>query len=92
MSGILKDILLVIASIVLFRDPVTGQQFFGYSIALGGLIYYKLGGEALQTMAKESTLRLTELRQKHPAALRYAIGIVVLFSVTLVWLLWIRTG
>ncbi|KAA8641301.1 solute carrier 35 member [Aspergillus tanneri] len=43
MAGILKDILLVVASMVIFLDPVTMQQFFGYSIALAGLVYYKLG-------------------------------------------------
>jgi hypothetical protein len=48
LSGVLKDILLVFASMFLFRDPVTLVQAFGYSIALGGLIYYKLGGEKLK--------------------------------------------
>lgn len=33
---------------MLFHDPVSGVQFFGYSIALGGLVYYKLGGEKLK--------------------------------------------
>ena len=45
MSGVFKDILLVVASMVIFGDPVTLQQYFGYSIALAGLVYYKLGAE-----------------------------------------------
>ncbi|OCK74126.1 TPT-domain-containing protein [Lepidopterella palustris CBS 459.81] len=45
--GVLKNILLVVASMIIFLDPVTHLQFFGYSLALGGLVYYKLGGEKI---------------------------------------------
>lgn len=48
LSGVLKDILLVILSVIIWSTPVTALQMFGYSIALGGLIYYKLGGEQAQ--------------------------------------------
>ncbi|OJJ50412.1 hypothetical protein ASPZODRAFT_129038 [Penicilliopsis zonata CBS 506.65] len=57
LSGVLKDILLVVASMVIFQDPVTPLQAVGYAIALGGLIYYKLGAE--KTMALLSQLRPT---------------------------------
>jgi len=48
LSGVLKDILLVLASMILFKDPVSPLQAFGYSIALGGLVYYKLGAEKIK--------------------------------------------
>ncbi|GAM83858.1 hypothetical protein ANO11243_018480 [Dothideomycetidae sp. 11243] len=51
LSGVLKDILLVMASVILFGDPVSGLQIFGYSIALAGLVYYKLGPERLKAYA-----------------------------------------
>lgn len=41
----LKDILLVILSVIIWSTPVTLLQMFGYSIALSGLIYYKMGSE-----------------------------------------------
>lgn len=85
MSGILKDILLVVSSILLFGDPVTGQQFLGYSIALGGLVYYKLGSEALQTLAQEATLKVNEIRQNYPERLRYALFACAFFAMTLMW-------
>lgn len=47
LSGVLKDIFLVVASLIIFRDPVTTTQVFGYGIALMGLIYYRLGAEGL---------------------------------------------
>ncbi|OJJ83255.1 uncharacterized protein ASPGLDRAFT_152043 [Aspergillus glaucus CBS 516.65] len=53
MAGILKDILLVFASMAIFRDPVTFQQFVGYSIALGGLAYYKLGAEKMGALLRD---------------------------------------
>ena len=43
LSGVLKDILLVITSVVIWYSPLTVLQIFGYSIALGGLVLYKLG-------------------------------------------------
>ncbi|KAJ3499094.1 hypothetical protein NLG97_g622 [Lecanicillium saksenae] len=83
MSGILKDILLVVSSILLFGDPVTGQQFVGYSIALCGLVYYKLGSEALQTLAQEATLKVNAVRQNYPERLRYALIAAAFFFITL---------
>ncbi|KAJ6006038.1 sugar phosphate/phosphate translocator [Penicillium sp. IBT 35674x] len=67
MAGILKDILLVCASMMIFRDPVTPLQFFGYSIALGGLCYYKLGAEKMQSLATDVRLQVGEYRRSNPA-------------------------
>jgi len=58
LSGVIKDILLVVLSMLLFGNPVTGLQFFGYGIALVGLTAYKSGGlpstkEEYQTLAKQ---------------------------------------
>jgi hypothetical protein len=47
LSGILKNILLVIASVVIWRTSITALQVFGYGIALAGLTYYSLGHEQL---------------------------------------------
>lgn len=89
MSGILKDILLVCASLVIFHDPVTLQQYFGYSIALGGLCYYKLGAEKLQSAYTDARLQLGSMRQNHPARSKAAVGILalggILFGGYLFW-------
>lgn len=78
MAGILKDILLVCASMMIFRDPVTPQQFFGYSIALAGLVYYKLGAEKIQSLATDVNLHIGEYRRSNPAKAKgIAIGAVV---------------
>ncbi|TGZ78575.1 duf250 domain protein membrane protein [Ascodesmis nigricans] len=47
LCGVLKDILLVTFSIIYWGTTVTFLQFFGYAIALGGLVYYKLGAEKI---------------------------------------------
>ncbi|KAJ5800059.1 uncharacterized protein N7518_002127 [Penicillium psychrosexuale] len=67
MAGILKDILLVGASMFIFRDPVTAQQFFGYSIALAGLVYYKLGAEKCQSLVTDVRLQVGEYNRSNPA-------------------------
>ncbi|PWW73073.1 TPT-domain-containing protein [Tuber magnatum] len=47
LCGVLKDILLVCASMIIWGNPVTILQFFGYSIAISGLLYYKMGAEKI---------------------------------------------
>ena len=41
LGGIIKDVLLIILSVLIFRSPVTGIQVFGYSISLFGMNLYK---------------------------------------------------
>ncbi len=77
----LKDILLVVASMVIFGDPVTGQHFVGYSIALSGLVYYKLGAEKIQSLSMDTKLWLREVRRTHPAGVKIAVGGGIILSV-----------
>lgn len=48
LCGVLKDIILVVASMIIWGTEVTPLQSFGYSIALIGMIYYKLGYEQIK--------------------------------------------
>ncbi|KAI5797710.1 triose-phosphate transporter family-domain-containing protein [Geopyxis carbonaria] len=57
LCGVLKDILLVAASVLIWGTEVALLQLLGYSIALGGLTYYKLGAETLQATLKHATHR-----------------------------------
>jgi hypothetical protein len=84
LSGVLKDILLVVASVAIFRDPVTALQCFGYSIALGGLMYYRLGGEKFQHAITEARLSLAGLRQNHPGRTKAVVLCLMLGNVFLV--------
>lgn len=49
-----------------FNDPVSPLQAFGYSIALGGLMYYKLGGEKIKGYVTESTRTWSDYGVRHP--------------------------
>lgn len=71
------------ASIGIFGDPVTPTQYFGYSIALGGLIYYKLGGEKLQQLGTQTRLVARDFQRENPGRTRVimvvaAIGLAIL--------------
>ena len=68
LCGVLKDVFLVMASIAIWGTPVSGLQCFGYSIALGGLMYYKLGAETLKAQLAEGQRAWAEYGVKHPAA------------------------
>lgn len=84
LCGVLKDILLVGASILIWGTRISLLQMFGYSIALGGLIYYKLGSDMLKDrytkLRADGSLVWQKFGNKNPA-LRKAmiIGATVLF-------------
>ena len=73
LCGVLKDILLVAASMFLWKTPVTGLQFFGYSLALIGLVYYKLGGEKIREYAGQANRTWTEYGNTHPVQRKFII-------------------
>lgn len=80
----LKDILLVVASMLIFRDPVSPLQFFGYSIALGGLVYYKLGADTLKEYAGAGGRAWADYGVRHPALRKIIVFGAVLFVILLV--------
>ncbi|TPX35295.1 hypothetical protein SmJEL517_g02359 [Synchytrium microbalum] len=41
LSGVLKDIILIVASVLLWATNISVSQIFGYGIALIGLVWYK---------------------------------------------------
>ena len=40
LTGILKNVLLILASILIWHTSITALQFFGYAVALLGLLIY----------------------------------------------------
>lgn len=81
LSGILKDILLVVASIIIWGTQVTGLQFFGYSIALAGMLYYKLGYEALKGYAGEASRQWADFGNRRPVLRKISIIFFLLMLV-----------
>ncbi|KAI5363585.1 putative sugar phosphate transporter domain-containing protein [Septoria linicola] len=82
LSGVLKDILLVVASIMIFQDPVSGIQAFGYSIALGGLVYYKLGADKLKEHMGGAQRAWADYGAKHPALRKlivFGLALITIF-------------
>ncbi|KAI4842460.1 TPT-domain-containing protein, partial [Aureobasidium sp. EXF-8846] len=64
LSGVLKNILIVFASMLFYHDAVAPIQFLGFSIALGGLAYYQLGGApAFKGYFGQAKSRFTEYRR-----------------------------
>lgn len=49
LCGVLKNILLVYASMAVWGTIVGGLQAFGFSIALAGLVYYSIGHDGVVT-------------------------------------------
>ena len=53
LTGILKNIILVVASILIWNTHIAALQFFGYAIALAGLVYYSLGWATIVDKSSE---------------------------------------
>ncbi|KAK4180355.1 triose-phosphate transporter family-domain-containing protein [Triangularia setosa] len=84
LCGVLKDVLLVVASMIIWGTQVTGLQFFGYSIALGGMVYYKLGYEAIKGYAGEAGRQWADFGNRRPILRRISI---MLFTVMTIFVL-----
>ncbi|KAF2760052.1 TPT-domain-containing protein [Pseudovirgaria hyperparasitica] len=80
LSGVLKDILLVLCSMLLFHDPVSLLQAFGYSVALGGLVYYKLGTDKLKEYIGQGSRSWAEFGATRPALRKLIVFGVILFT------------
>ena len=83
LCGVLKDILLVLASMAIWGTPVTPLQFFGYSIALGGMVYFKLGADNLKVYFGEASRRWAEFGAARPAQRKLVLFAAVLIGVFL---------
>ena len=81
LCGILKDILLVACSMMIWGTKVSKTQFFGYSIALGGLLYYKLGAEQLKQYIGHGGRAWSEFGVQRPVARKLVILGLVLFTI-----------
>lgn len=59
LTGILKAILLVAVSVVIWNTPITMLQALGYTIALFGLTYYSLGTDGLTKVYNNTSSWIT---------------------------------
>lgn len=77
LCGVLKDILLVLASILIWGTVISGLQTFGYSIAIIGMLYYKLGDKELKPWIAEGSRRWQEFGQNKPITRKLLIIVMV---------------
>ncbi|KAM7208648.1 Triose-phosphate Transporter family domain containing protein [Naviculisporaceae sp. PSN 640] len=81
LCGVLKDVLLVVASMIIWGTQVSGLQFFGYSLALCGMIYYKLGYEAIKGHLGDAGRQWADFGNRQPVLRRLSIIAMVLFTI-----------
>lgn len=84
LCGVLKDVMLVVASMIIWGTPVSRLQFFGYSIALAGMVYYKLGYDAIKSYASEAGRRWAEFGQTRPVLRKISI---IVFAILFLFVL-----
>lgn len=69
---------------MIWGTTVTPLQMFGYSIALGGLIYYKLGADKLKEHFNQAGRAWADYGVKHPALRKTIIWGAVLLTLFVV--------
>ena len=69
------------ASMIIWGTQVTGLQFFGYSIALCGMVYYKLGYEAIKGYTGEAGRQWADFGNRQPVLRRVAVIVLALFTI-----------
>ena len=84
--GVFKDLLLVASSMIIWQTEVSPLQFFGYSIALAGIVHYKLGTDTLKGYAAEAGRSWAEFGAQKPVR-RQIVIMASVFSL-LVVVLW----
>ncbi|KAL9131310.1 MAG: hypothetical protein Q9217_000745 [Psora testacea] len=88
LCGVLKDILLVAASIAIWGTHISALQCFGYSIAIFGLVYYKLGAATIKAQFSEINRSWAEYGAKRPVMRKlisfgFVLGLVFMIMVGL---------
>lgn len=58
---------------MIWGTAVSPLQFFGYSIALGGMVYYKLGYEQIKGYAGEANRQWAEFGARKPVLRKISI-------------------
>ena len=69
---------------LLFKDPVSLLQAFGYSIALAGMIYYKLGMDKIKEGVTQGGRAWAEFGAKRPVTRKLVVLGSVLFAFVMV--------
>lgn len=64
---------------MIWGTQVTPLQFFGYAVALGGMVYYKLGFEQLRGYIGEGNRQWAEFGARKPALRKVVIFISCAF-------------
>lgn len=78
LCGVLKDILLVIASVLIWGTMISNLQMFGYTIALLGMLWFKFGKEKIKEYLTQGGRAWAEFGATRPALRKVLIlGLVV---------------
>lgn len=70
---------------MIWGTEVTALQFFGYSLALGGMVYYKLGYEQLKGYVGEAGRQWADFGQRKPILRKLSIIVFSVFA--FIWIL-----
>ncbi|PFH59309.1 hypothetical protein XA68_12572 [Ophiocordyceps unilateralis] len=83
LSGIFKNILLIVVSVIIWRTEITPLQGVGYTIALAGLLYYSLGYDQLAKCFHGAVAWVAATIAPPPSALQVRrLVLVAIFTLT----------
>jgi len=85
LCGVLKDIMLVGASMMIWGTQVSPLQFFGYGIALGGMVYFKLGYDKIKAYTGQGVRQWGEFGARKPITRKLVVIISSVFGLMLLF-------
>lgn len=80
LCGVLKDILLVIASVLIWGTMISRLQMFGYTIALLGMLWFKFGKEKVKEFLANGNRAWAELGANRPVLRKIIVLALVLVT------------
>lgn len=92
LTGIFKNILLVIVSVMIWKTHITSLQVLGYAVALCGLVYYSLGYDQLLALSQASGAWASDFwnsssaNAKLPINVRRGVAVCIMIVVSTVML------
>jgi hypothetical protein len=69
LCGVLKNIIIVLASVMIWKTMVTPTQVVGYTVAIIGLLYYSFGADSIHSFIRNHVLQKVH-RDENPIARR----------------------
>jgi hypothetical protein len=84
LCGVLKNIIIVLASVLIWNTLVTPMQVAGYTVATIGLLYYSLGADSIHSFIRNQVVQSAQKEENLIARRRRTQRVLASMLLTIV--------